>query len=83
MVEKREKIRVLVARYCLSYVWLVNQLNKFGFDVIPNELCQYITGRRRGSKCEKVLDACILILELYGVLYENVVLQKWTELAQK
>ena len=71
MLEKREKIRVLIARYCLSYVWLVNQLNKLGHDVVPNELCQYITGRRRGAKCEQVLDACISVLERYGREFEG------------
>ena len=71
MIEKREKIRVLTARYCLSYVWLVNQLNQRGYDISPNELTQYITARRRGLKCERVLDGCIEVLELYGKLFEN------------
>ena len=70
MNEKREKIRGLLAQYCLSYVWLVNQLNKRGLIITPNELCQYITGRRRGERAEIVLNLCIQILECYVELYE-------------
>ncbi len=70
MYEQREKIRGLLAKYCLSYVWLVSQLNKRGVDITPNELCQYITGRRRGSKAQHILGLCIEILDTYVELYE-------------
>ena len=70
MFEKREKVRVLISKYCLSYVWLINQLSKKGIDIGPNELCQYVTGRRRGPKAEKMLDACIDVLEEYGKIFE-------------
>ena len=70
MNEKREKIRGLIAQYCLSYVWLVNQLNKRGLNITPNELCQYITGRRRGPMAETVLNLCIEILDCYVEMYE-------------
>ena len=67
---KREKIRGMVEQYCLTYVWLVNQLNKRGMDVTSNELCHYVTGRRRGERAERVLNLCIQILECYVELYE-------------
>ena len=72
MHDKREKIRILLVKYLLSVNWLVNQLNRKGFDVTPQVVSNYISGRRFKGNAEQVLDASIEILEEYGRHYDGV-----------
>ena len=69
MQEKREKVRILLVKYFLNVTWLVNQLNRRGFDVTPQVVNHYISGRRKPDNARRVIDASIDILEEYGRLY--------------
>ena len=71
MLRKREQIKVMVTKYSLTYVWLCRQLNKLGFELTPAELCLYVTGRRRNANAEGILDASLLILDLYEKNFEE------------
>ena len=70
MLEKREKVRLLLVKYSLTGVWLTNELNRRGFDVTPQLVNNYISGRRKRSDLsERVIDESLKILNRYGLLY--------------
>ena len=67
--EKREKVRILLTKYLLTYSWLTNELEKSGVIVSQNELCDFLTARRRGDKADLVIKLSLSILEEYGKAY--------------
>ena len=69
MQEKRERVRVLLCKYCLTYAWLINQLEKHGVLVSASEMSDILNCRRRGQKAVTVIDKSIEILEKYGKYY--------------
>lgn len=71
MLLKRERVRGMLAEYSLSQVWLCSQLNKRGVEVSTNELCLYVTGRRRGAKADEIINSALEILDLYVNRFEE------------
>ncbi len=69
MQEKRERVRVLLSKYCLTYAWLINELEKQGVSVSTSELSDILSCRRRGEKAVTVIDHSIDILNKYGKSY--------------
>ncbi len=69
MRAKREKVRLLLQKYYLTYAWLINELEKQGVVVANSELSDILTDRRRSEKAAKVLEKSVEILEKYGECY--------------
>ena len=69
MREKIERVRMLLFRYHLSYVWLISELEKQDVTVYATELSDIMAFRRRGKKSVMVIDKSIEILERYGRCY--------------
>ena len=69
MDSKREKVRILISKYLLTYTWLINELEKRDVIVTNNELSDFLIARRRGEKADRVIDCCLKILEDYGKAY--------------
>ena len=69
MQEKREKVRTLLSKYCLTYAWLINELEKQQVLISTSEMSDILNCRRRGEKAIVVIDKSIEILEKYGKCY--------------
>ena len=69
MREKRERVRVLLLTYHLTYAWLIFELEKRGVKVTSTELCDICHGRRTSEKAVNVIDTSMEILERYGTCY--------------
>ena len=69
MQEKREKVKVFLLKYHLTYTWLINELEKQGVSVYKEDMSAYLSGRRKGQKAVMVIDKSIEILEKYGKCY--------------
>ena len=44
MQEKREKVKVLLLKYHLTYTWLINELEKQGVSVYKEDMSAYLSG---------------------------------------
>lgn len=69
MREKREKVKMLMMKYYLTYAWLINELEKLGVVVTNTELSDILNDRRRSEKAAKVLEKSVEILVKYGECY--------------
>lgn len=72
MQEKREKVRILLSKYCLTYVWLINELDKQHIAVSNSEMSDILNCRRRGEKAVTVIEKSIEILEKYAKCYAEI-----------
>lgn len=72
MQEKREKVRMLLSKYCLTYAWLINELEKQQISVSTSEISDILNYRRRGDKAVMVIDKSSEILERYGKCYAEI-----------
>jgi hypothetical protein len=69
MQKRREKVRMFLAKYCLTYGWLINELEKQNVSVSTSELSDILNYRRRGKKADTVINKSIEILEKYVRCY--------------
>lgn len=65
MKEKRDRIRILLATHHLTHSWLIDQLELKNISVAGNELSEIISGKRKGAKSEKVIEASLEVLNVY------------------
>lgn len=72
MQKKREKVRILLSKYCLTYAWLINELDKQDIAVSNSEMSDILSCRRRGEKAVTVIDKSIEILEKYAKCYAEI-----------
>ena len=71
MQTERTFIRVKLAEFNLTQVWLTNELEKKGIVTDKTELCSVLKGSRRGRKAEKIIGASVEILQTYEKSYER------------
>lgn len=71
MQKERTFIRVKLAEYNLTQVWLRNELEERGIITDKTEMCSVLKGNRRGSKAESIIANSVEILEKYEKGYKG------------
>jgi histidinol-phosphate/aromatic aminotransferase/cobyric acid decarboxylase-like protein len=56
------RIRVRIAELNLKYAYLIEELRKMGERVNPSDLSNYVNGRVRSAKADRILAECDMIL---------------------
>ena len=64
-LNERTFIRVKLAQYNLTQVWLKNELEKRGIITVKTEICDVLKGNRKGPKAERIISTSIKILNKY------------------
>lgn len=71
MQRDRTFVRVKLAEYNLTQVWLRNELEKRGVITDKTEMCSVLKGNRRGDKAESIIKNSVEILEDYESKYAS------------
>lgn len=59
-------VRLQVAKYRLTYVWLINQLEQRGLHTNKSEMAQILAGKRTGWKADNILTNSLAVLDRYS-----------------
>lgn len=65
MREERELIMMKMQKHALSYVWLINRLERQGILTEKSEMSSVVRGTRRGPKAEQIIKTALKILGEY------------------
>ena len=68
---EREEIRERLSRNKLSFVWLINQLEKRGVMTDKTEMSGAISGSRKGPKVDLIIRESIAALDEYEANYAD------------
>ena len=71
MQKERTFIRVKLAEYNLTQVWLRNELEERGIVTDKTELSSVIKGTRRGPKATEIIEGSVEILKHYEDKYKR------------
>jgi len=69
--KEREFIREKLAKFSLSQIWLINELEERGIVTDKTELCSVIKGTRRGPKSNEIITTSVDILTAYEKRYKE------------
>lgn len=61
----RDELREKLARYHLSYVWLIDQLRRKNVVTDKTEMSSVVAGTRNGKKAEAIISVSLDILDSY------------------
>ena len=62
MFEEGHKIRVSLAEFGLTQVWLIEELRKRGLITDKTEMSSVLSGTRHGRKADQILKTSVEIL---------------------
>ena len=65
MFEEGRKIRVSLAEFGLTQVWLIGELRKRGIITDKTEMSSVLSGTRHGFKADQMLTTSVEILNDY------------------
>ncbi len=72
MKTERSNIRAKLAKYCLSQVWLKEELEENGIIATKTAINEVLKGHRRtGEKVEQIINGSLEILDSYENGFKN------------
>ncbi len=70
-MSERDKIRIKVAIYRLTFTWLIHQLSLRGLETNKSDFSAILSGTRKGEKAEAIVSTANDILCYYEKCFPN------------